>query len=274
MVINTSSLPRALALHVVLRATEPQFVPAFLGSALHGTLGRALWKAVCAFPRRTQCRGCPLFARCAYPALFATPAPELQELKLGEFGVRDQAPRPIVLAPEPGWTRPSGHYWRLHAGAEIPFRVTLIGKAVDDLALLTVALGQMAESGIGRPYKEGCAGQRCPHRAGAELARITTGDRRETIFDRQTDLFQAPSQQGLEMGSSHCPSDGRVEIRLVSPLRLKRNGRFKGRPSPADFLVTLARRANTLAALFGSGSRVADEREIETLAEGIESESM
>jgi len=209
--------------------------------------------------------GCPLLGRCAYPALFATPAPVLPKLTLRTFGVRDQAPRPLVLAPEPGWTRPSGHYRRLAAGSEIPFRVTLIGKAIDDLALLVVALRKMANYGIGR--SQGASG-----RAAAELVRVTTVDGCETIFEQATDLFQTPVGRLPDANPPSLNDGDRIKIRLISPLRLKRERRIKGKPSPVDFMVTLARRANTLAALFGNGALVADEREIETMAAGIESE--
>ena len=118
MLIDAAHLPPVLPLRVTMRAAEAQLVPAFAGSALHGALGRALWKTVCAFPRRRECAGCPLFNRCAYPALFASCAPTIEGLE--QVGIREQAPRPMVLAPEPGWTLPSGHPRLIAQGAENP----------------------------------------------------------------------------------------------------------------------------------------------------------
>jgi len=63
-----------------------------------------------------------------------------------------------------------------------------------------------------------------------------------------------------------------VEIRLLTPLRLKREGKFQSRPLPVDFALTLARRANALAAVHGNGARAVDESEVETIAREIESE--
>ena len=281
MPIDATKLPLVLPLHVVIRAREPQFVPAFLGSALHGALGRALWKTVCAFPRRRECAGCPLLNRCAYPALFATRAPKTEGLE--QLGVRDQAPRPMVLAPEAGWTLPSGHPRLVREGTEIPFRVTLIGRAIDDLALVVVALRQMANGGIGKPGNSAAETGRAPRFASAELVHISS-EAGETVFDAATELLSTPNAiapgalggagrdakgTGTESGATDATE---VEIRLLTPLRLKREGKFQGRPSPVDFAVTLARRANALAALHGNGARAVDESEVESIAREIESE--
>jgi hypothetical protein len=281
MPIDAANLPAVLPLHVVIRAREPQFVPAFLGSALHGGLGRALWKTVCAFPRRRECAGCPLLNRCAYPALFATRAPTTEGLE--QLGVRDQAPRPMVLAPDTGWTLPSGHPRLVGEGTKIPFRVTLIGRAIDDLVLVVVALRRMTNRGIGKPKDAAADAGRVPRFASAELVRITS-EAGETVFDAATELLSTPSAiapeafrgagrdargTGTEAGATDATE---VEIRLLTPLRLKREGKFQGRPSPVDFAVTLARRANALATLHGNGSSAADESEVESIAREIESE--
>jgi CRISPR-associated endoribonuclease Cas6 len=271
MPIDAAILPAVLPLRVELRTCEPQLVPAFPGSALHGALGRALWKTVCAFPRRRECAGCPLLNRCAYPALFATSAPSMDSLE--QLGIRDQAPRPMVLAPEAGWILPSGHPRPVGAGAEIPFRLTLIGRAIDDLALVVVALRQMAADGIGRPLNPAAPDKDVRRRyAGAELVRITTENGGETVFDAATELLSAPPAIMPNALGEHAPNCAAADITLLTPLRLKRDGRFQGRPTPLDFALTLARRANALAALHGGGGHPVDEREVESIGARIESE--
>ncbi len=266
MPIDIASLPPVLPLRVVMRAGEAQFVPAFAGSALHGALGRSLWKTVCAFPRRRECAGCPLFSRCAYPALFAASAPTM--LGLEQLGIRDQAPRPMVLAPE--WTLPSGHPRLIPDGTEIPFRITLIGRAIEDLPLLTVALRQMALGGIGKPQNHESA--RTSRYARAELASIVSENGGGTLYDAATELLSAAQPVMPNAFDNHGPVGSEVEIKLLTPLRLKREGKFQGRPSPVDFGLTLARRANALASLYGGGEHPIDEREVESLAREIESE--
>jgi hypothetical protein len=267
MPIDIASLLPVLPLRVVMRAGEAQFVPAFAGSALHGALGRSLWKTVCAFPRRSECTGCPLFNRCAYPALFAASAPTTAGLE--QLGIRDQAPRPMVLAPE--WTLPSGHPRLIPEGAEIPFRVTLIGHAIEDLALLTVALRQMALGGIGKPQNPVPDSERTSRYARADLARISSENGGGTVYDAATELLSAAQPVTPVAPDNHGPDGFEVESRLLTPLRLKREGMFQGRPSPVDFALTLARRANALAALYSGGNPI-DEREVESIAQKIESE--
>src|SRR5216683_1492794 len=65
----------------------------------------------------------------------------------------------------------------------------------------------------------------------------------------------------------------RISIRLITPLRLKRDGKVCGRPRPADFALALARRANALAALYGAGGEPADEAAVERAAEELEVEA-
>jgi CRISPR-associated endoribonuclease Cas6 len=267
--IGFSRLPPVLPLRVVLRTRAIQSIPAFPGSALHGALGRALWKTVCAFPRRRECSGCSLLNRCAYPALFATIAPtgSLQHL-----GISEQAPRPMALAPEELDTLPSGRPHLVSAGAELSFRLTLIGRAVEDLVLLVVALRQMAERGIGKPHnRPGADEPRLPY-AGAELVRITHYDNGEMVYDAVTQLFSAPGITAPDALRGRCDGAAGIVIRLLTPLRLKRDGKFQGRPSPADFLMTLARRANALASLHGDGERPIDERKVQALAADIQAE--
>ena len=265
MLLDVSKLPPVLPLRVVFRAAQTQFVPAFPGSALHGALGRALWKTVCAFPRRRECAGCPLLNRCAYPALFATIAPA--DHRLERLGIRDQAPRPMVLAPEEGWTRPSGHPRLVEKGVEIPFRVTLIGRAIDDLALLVVALRKVAQGGIGRSADGETNG---PSRfAAAELAGITSGDGCEVIYDAADEQLRACKPKGPFEASLPSQNVNRIVIRLITPLRLKRDGKVCGRPDVADFAVALARRANALAVLNGTDEGPVDEAAAQELARAV-----
>jgi CRISPR-associated endoribonuclease Cas6 len=260
-------LPRVLPLRVTFQTAEPQRLPAFLGSALHGALGRALYRTVCVFPRRDACRGCPLYARCAYPSLLETPAPPAIEA-LRSAGIRDQAPRPLVLAPEPGWTRPSGHPFRLDAGHEVPLRITLIGPAVDDLAVVVVALQAVARRGLGIPENASVQAEARQHRAALQLASVTTADGRHVVYDAANDMF-APSVDSVAADETAAEA---IEIELVSPLRLKDNGRLAATITPTLFFRTLARRANALSLLYGSKSPAVDEAEVASHAATIVAE--
>jgi len=225
-------------------------------------------------------------------------------------GIRDQAPRPLVLAPEPGWTRSSGKPFRLRANDDIPFRLTLIGRAIGDVALVVVALQAMARRGIGiqpppvadanSPFKEtalmlrqaqherekACSARLSAHpepvegraesllqqtaqcrRVGLRLASVATADGTHTVYDGTSDAYTPPPQPSANAAQ---PADD-VTLELVTPLRLKHNGRFANTVTPGDFLCALARRANALGVLHGAGLAV-DETEVAAQAAEIKAE--
>jgi len=170
-VILRSSLPPLTVVRAVFRADELQRVPRFLGTTVHGVLGRALHGTVRAFPQRRACAGCPLLARCAYPALFDTPAPADPVLRAQ--GIRDMAPRPLVLAPDPDWRDIRGTARLLNPGDEAAVRVTPIGPAAANLPLVAIALGRPHGS-RGCPT---CSGdERAPDRRAEKIDSVSFGE--------------------------------------------------------------------------------------------------
>jgi CRISPR-associated endoribonuclease Cas6 len=147
--------------------------------------------------------------------------------------------------------------------------VTLIGRAIEDLALLVVALRKAAEGGIGRAAMQAPENPAARH-ARAELARIISEDGSEVIFDAADQQLRACTPRDLPPPSR--PKTDRVIIRFITPLRLKRDGHVCGRPRPADLALALARRANTLAALYGGSTEPADEAAVEQAAGKLEVE--
>lgn len=240
-----------LSLTVTFRALEDQKLPPFLGSALHGSLARSLYRTVCAFPRRQTCEGCPLEKRCAYPALFRPPRVESDELR--QRGVTDQSPRALVLAPERGWTRPSGNPVLLREGDLLPFRITLIGRGREELPYLVVALQRAATRGLGLSLR---APSVAPERAPMRLERIRTPTGCD-VYRAADEKFHPPPDDEQMPVSGFAGDD--VEIELVTPLRLKEEGRLATRVSPFGFFRTLGRRVNTLSLLFGSGRPMVNE---------------
>jgi hypothetical protein len=171
-----------------------------------------------------------------------------------------------VLALEPGWTRASGHPFRLDAGHEVPVRLTLIGRAVADLSIVVVALQNVARRGLG--IREPSHTETDRRRPALELVRVTADDGAYMVYDGTTDAYTAPPQNAPPVDD---PPSGQLAIELVTPLRLKKEGRFASRVEPADFIAALARRANALSVAHGSGVTVVDETEAVRLAMSITS---
>jgi hypothetical protein len=147
----------------------------------------------------------------------------------------------------------------------VPVRLTLVGRAIEELPIVVVALRRTAERGLGVPLLP-----RPGHRRGRlSLLHVGTADRSHTLWEASSDRYSPPP-------ATEPPSatDGRAKIRieLVTPLRMKHAGRLSSVLPPPLFLTALARRANALAILFGVGRPTVDEDEVEGLAEGVQVE--
>lgn len=258
MTVAKTNLPPALSVTASFRAAADQLLPPYVGNALHGAFGHALYASVCAFPRRRRCEGCPVGAQCAYPLLFASrgrPTPEAVAL-----GVHEEAPRPLAMAPEPAWAEPALRPRELRAGEPFEARLTLIGRAVAALPVVVLALKDLARRGLG--IGEGDRGADIPaERPSLVLERVVTAGG-HVVYDRVTDCY-APPGTGWENGvGEDTVVPEAVVLRLVTPLRLKLDGRIARDFTPADLARSLARRANALSLLYGAGEPVFDERSV------------
>lgn len=247
-------LPPVLVVVADFRAEADLALPAFSGPALHGALGHALKRAVCVEPEREQCGGCPMETRCAYPGLFDTPAPPSGSL--ADVGIRDQAPRPLVLSPEAG-TGKGGQ--NVRAGEVVSARFSLIGNAVTSLPILVEALRGIAFLGL-------------PPRAAAErsvsldVVRSLRGNR--VVYDRSGGYAGPPPLSIASAGD--VPLDDDASIEIMTPMRLKHKGSLSSSVTPSLFFDTLARRANALAVLFGSGRPAVDEAAVRETAAALQ----
>lgn len=251
-VIASRGLPQLTVACAVLRAEESQRLPRFYTTAVHGALGRAVYRLVCAFRDRPVCTGCPLLPRCAYPALFETPG--IPDPVLQSRGVRDMAPRPLILAPEPGWEVPLTRSRTCAAGEEIRLRLTLVGAAVHDVPLVRKALQKMAERGLGVRLT-GDGDRSSPQRARLTLIRFEC---KEETIESGGDACRTTSPDDTATSSSRDGA-GAVTLELVTPLRLTVGGRITNSPGPDAVVLALARRANAFARLGGVSRDVVDE---------------
>ncbi|NLW36112.1 MAG: CRISPR system precrRNA processing endoribonuclease RAMP protein Cas6 [Syntrophorhabdus aromaticivorans] len=112
-------------------------LPAYRGFTLRGVFGRMLKKTVCAI-RTTPCQKCMLNSRCVYCYLFET-RPVGTHPHAGKF---TDHPRPYIINPEPGRER------LLHAGDELSFRLTLVGRAGDYLPYIVYCFEEAGKQGI------------------------------------------------------------------------------------------------------------------------------
>jgi len=260
-IVHAAALPPALVVRARFRLLAPRRLPAFLGSAAHGALGRSLYRLVCVFPRRTTCEGCVLLGRCAYPRLMETPA------TVAIPGVRDQAPRGLVLAPLSRFGRSDGAPVEVAAGTSVEVRLTLLGAAIEELPVLVVALQGVARRGLGAALRQASCDPAGDGDAAAamRLERIETVPSGALVYDGDTDEVHA----AVVPAPVAEVAPEAVVIELRTPLRLKHGGRVQAEIRPEEFVRALARRANALALLHGGGARVVDEGEAAVAAAGI-----
>ncbi len=221
------TLPPLLRLRAHLQALDALHLPPYAGSAWRGLLGHGLRQAACV-TRARDCAGCLLLAHCVYPRVFEPPPPANAEG--GRFAA---PPRPYVLDIDPLAPRDYGPREPLHLG------ITLLGEATRQVPYLLHALQLAGQRGLGRTH-----GHFVLARLDQETAPGT--DDWQTVYDpalgRYTPLL-------LEHPRVPAVPVGPVRLHLLTPLRLKRQGKLVGPAqfTPRELIFNLSGRLRLLA---------------------------
>lgn len=244
-----------LPLRVTARAVEPVHLPANAGSSLRGAFGSALKGLVCVRPDLPECAPCPHRESCAYPQIFEPQA------RAGEPGTRgfEDLPRPCVVRPEERPGRPGAP---LPEGAALSWRMTLIGRAVEQLPYFALAWRAMGERGMGTG------------RGRFTLERVEGLDPNdrpvEILFDRASGLLRTPQGvRSAECGSAEVRKSGSagaidscqltiVNCQFQTPTLLKYEGRPAARPEFHILWRNLQRRLSMLRLAHGAGRPAVD----------------
>jgi len=231
------------------RVETPIRLPEYAGSTLRGAFGNALRRTAC-MTRQKDCKPCPLYRSCPFPAVFA-PAPPAEH-SLQAFS---QIPAPFVVEP-PAWGE------RDYApGDTLGFHLVLIGRALSQLPLVVHAWQRALKHGIG-------AGD-----GSASLLRVSlVGEAAEqTVYDAAEGQIR-PHSPGIEPPPGEAE---RVHLRIETPLRLQHNGRpirpqaITGR----DLLVTLMRRVALVSEFHAAQRLDLDYRALAEAAARVRSET-
>lgn len=212
--------------------TRPIHLPDWSGSLLRGAFGHALRRLAC-MTRAKDCAGCPLQNTCPYPAIFAPPA---VDHKIQRFS---QPPAPYLIEPENWGAR------LLTAGDTLQFDMVLLGRALRELPLITLAWQQAAQRGLG------------PGDGTAELSTI-----QHLAHDGSTTpIFTANTNRLIEHDTSapetpQTEAQDAITLHLESPLRLQENGRAlpPSRLGAQQLLMAAVRRASLMSEFHGNGA--------------------
>ncbi len=199
--------------------------PPFTGSAWRGLVGRRVQKLVCPFQRRPDCRACLIKGNCPYALLM--------EEENALPGLSD-APRGYVLSPS-----------ARSAKGRSRLSVTLFGACARFAPVVVMAVLQGRRVGLGKgrhKYEVAALNERRPDGSRVRHPLVPEGH----VSPQGPD----PLARWLEEGGD--PPE-RLRVRLATPVRLRKKGRYLDRMDWAFFFGSLARRLEALNCLFSEG---------------------
>lgn len=215
------------------KVLTPIRLPEYAGSMLRGAFGNALRRTAC-MTREKDCKTCPLYRTCPYPAIFETPPPEQHALQ--KFS---QIPNPYLIEP-PAWGE------RLYqAGERLRFNMVLVGAAtLEQLPLIAYAWQRAFAHEVGH----GTARLR-------QIVHLAQSGE-EPLYDAGQERL-LPHQPAIRLEPAR---HGDLTLHFTTPLRLQDNGRpLRVKDLTArDLLMALARRSSLLLEFQADVSLVLD----------------
>jgi len=210
----------------------PITLPQYPGSTWRGLLGSSLRRTAC-ITGQSSCEACLLQGSCAFFSFFETPNEPPAARTRGAL-----ACHPFVLDLEPDGQQ------MVQPGEILELAINVIGNANSYLPHLIIAMERAGEAGIGKG--------RGRFRLLRLLQEVTLsrGDWAR-IFDSNDRALQQRAAGPVALPDAP-PS---VQVQLVTPLRIKRQGRLVGARelSASDFLRHLCWRLEQIDQRFGDG---------------------
>lgn len=223
-----------------MKASAEISVPTYSGSMLRGAFGHALKRVLCTV-YHGNCGACHRVADCHYFQIFETDNPALRSQGL-QF-----MPHPFVLVPPIGPAQ-------LPEGAELEWKITIFGSALEKARYLMIALRSMAEMGLGA--------KRIPF----ELVSIVSEGL--SVYDLEADVFSIPEGLSLQQFVQKRVADfpERLGLSFETPVRLSRKGKDLYFLTSEVFVDAIIRRFRLMVDLYGKF----DERDIADVTCNIE----
>jgi len=206
--------------------------PAFFGSAWRGLAGTELKRLCCPTEGKTSCARCRAQERCPYFQLFegCSSLPGLSEV-----------PRGYILYPPPG-----------NESRERELYLTLLGRCTRYLPAMVAALLKGQKTGLGA--------DRSRYRV-LSIEEILPGGLSEPIPLVARSLAQPraghPLRQWLSTAGGH--GAGRQGVRILTPVRLRRQGAYLTAMDWPFFFESLARRLEAISRVHADGNPLGKE---------------
>jgi hypothetical protein len=229
---RTSTFSAAAASDAPSGEPTPVQKTLYWGSAWRGLLGWELRSLLCPFPKKPPCKACLIRKSCPYF--------RLMEDQSEASGIQE-APRGYVLHPS---TNGCPNTMRI--------MLTLFGESIRYVPAVLKALQNGETTGLGA--------SRTSYRMQGIREVLPKGETRDIPID-----FDGFSSFGSGTPlSDWMPTPAKLQppisCRLLTPVRLRKKGKYLGRMDWAYFFATLIRRVETLQMLFASGAPLGRER--------------
>jgi hypothetical protein len=200
----------------------------YSGSMLRGAFGHALRQLSC-MTKMADCKTCPLYRTCPYPAIFETPPPENHGLQ-----AFTEIPAPYIIEP------PALGSKDYQPGDILSFSMVLIGRAIQQLPLIIYAWQRALARGLGKQQSRASlldvslVLNQTPTKAGERVVIYTAREGASVI--NHDHLI---NKDGFE--SDNTPQS--MTLNIKTPLRIQKKGQTLSHAmSGRDFIMALVRR--------------------------------
>lgn len=221
-------------LKVIIQTERELPLSFYLGSTWRGILGWQLKQLICPFSIRKDCQACLITEQCPYYLL-------LEKEETGPPGVFDVPRGYIFYAP------------RQRFRHELVLEISLFGYCCKFLPALIQALALAQQQGLGK-----------------ERTQFSIKEIQETIpgqtpsnFDLGQDILkqvQGPFSISDWLGVDELRENQIYELKIKTPLRLRRKGKYLNSLDFPFFFSSIARRLEALSAIFEEQEHLGKER--------------
>jgi hypothetical protein len=201
----------------------------YSGSMLRGAFGHALRNISC-MTKMADCKTCPLYRTCPYPAIFETPPPEHHGLQ-----AFTEIPPPYIIEPPPLGSKD------YQPGDMLSFSMVLIGRAIQQLPLIIYAWQRALARGLGKFQSRA----RLLHVALVPNQAQKEADERIVIYIAREGASVINHDHLTRKDRPGYPDENTqsVTLSIKTPLRIQKKGQILSHAmSGRDFIMALVRR--------------------------------
>lgn len=212
--------------------SRPVSQSAYMGSAWRGLIGWELQHLICPFGKRPVCKSCIIREHCPYFRLF-----------------EDQSPIPGIRE------MPRGYIFSPSEGRESTLQnldVTLMGECIRYFPAILKAVHSGKQAGVGS--------SRIAYRI-ASVSRILPGETVRSVPIDPDDWIGMNTAFSLsDWMEAASGVSGATGFKLITPVRLRKQGKYMGSMEWPYFFAGITRRLEALNCLFSSGDLLGKER--------------